>query len=81
MHVLVLTIEQKTYYTQEQYQDLESYLRENCPASSLTSVRWRTGMTPGCTSWDTGTAATATATVKRSRYVWNKENSVVATRR
>jgi len=32
-------------------------------------------MTPGCTSWVTGTAATATATVTRSRYVWNKGNS------
>ena len=59
----------------------DSYLRENCPASSLTSVRWRTGMTPGCTSCETGTADTATATVTRSRYVWNKENGVVATRR
>ena len=32
-------------------------------------------MTPGCTSWETGAAATATATVTRSRYIWSKENS------
>jgi hypothetical protein len=32
-------------------------------------------MTPGCTSWETGTADTATATVKRSRYVWSKEKN------
>lgn len=32
-------------------------------------------MTPGCTSWETGTAVTATTTVTKSRYVWSKENN------